>query len=66
MSNADPKVIIQAHVLRTAAAREAMLYGTSRPRSPKSITKAVLGSAALGALAIVVAVIALRISDALS
>lgn len=44
MTSPDPKTVIQAHVLRAAATRRALLHGTGRARSGRNILPVLWGS----------------------
>lgn len=61
----DPKVVLQAHALRTQASREALLHGEHRMRTRRSVTGALFASAVLTAVVVVVVVVTSRIISVL-
>lgn len=61
----DPKVVLQAHALRTRRASAALLHGTSRPRRATQLHTTVIGSFALGATVVAVVTVVARIVSVL-
>lgn len=65
MSRPNPKVVIQAHTLRSTATRTALLHGAERPRSERALVGLLWGSAIIGILVIGIVILATRIADLL-
>jgi len=57
----DPKVVLQAHALRSAATRDAVLHGTNRPRTHRAVLSALWGSVMLAVVIVIVVIVASRI-----
>ncbi|HEX5493621.1 MAG TPA: hypothetical protein VFX70_03480 [Mycobacteriales bacterium] len=57
MTGPDPKTVIQAHVLRAAATRDALLHGTGRARSGRNVVPVLWGSLILALVIIGVVVV---------
>ena len=57
----DPKVVLQAHALRTRRTSAALLHGTARPRRGNRLTATIIGSAALGVTIVAVVIVVARI-----
>ncbi len=62
----DPKVVLQAHALRTRRTSSALLHGTSRPRRGTHLSSTLIGSFALGATAVAVVTVVARIVSVLT
>jgi hypothetical protein len=62
----DPKVVLQAHALRTRRTSAALLHGTARPRRATHLSGAVIGSFALAALIVAVVTVVARIVSVLA
>lgn len=62
----DPKVVLQAHALRTQATQDALLHGTGRARTPRALLGAVWGSLMLAVVIVVIVVVTSRIVSVLS
>jgi hypothetical protein len=61
----DPRVVLQAHALRTQACTTALLHGTRRARVTRTVLGPLWGSAVLGALILVIIIVVARIVSVL-
>lgn len=62
----DPKVVLQAHALRTRRTASALLHGTSRPRRATHLSATVIGSFVLAATIVGVVTVVARIVSVLA
>jgi hypothetical protein len=60
MTSPDPKVVLQAHALRTAATRQALMHGRTPPRSVRG-NRALWVSFGLAAGIAIVLIVVVRI-----
>jgi hypothetical protein len=56
MTAPDPKVVLQAHTLRTEATRQALLHGSAPARSRRGSRAMLLGLAIAAVIAVVIVV----------
>ena len=61
----DPKVVLQAHSLRTQASQEALLHGTGRAGTARTLLGTLWGSVMLAIVIVVVVVVTSRIVSVL-
>ena len=61
----DPKVVLQAHALRTQASQEALLHGTGRLRTTRTLLGPLWGSIMLAVVIVVIVVVTSRIVSVL-
>lgn len=57
----DPKVVLQAHALRVAAARAALLHGRRAPRTSHTGLGGLWASLIVGAVTIMVVIVTSRV-----
>lgn len=57
----DPKVVLQAHALRSAATRQALLHGDARPRTHRAMIGALWGTVVLAVVIVILVIVASRI-----
>jgi hypothetical protein len=65
LPNPDPKVVLQVHAQRARATRQALLHGSSPPRTGHSGTGALLASVAAAAVVIIAVLVVVRVVKAL-
>lgn len=61
----DPKIVLQAHALRTQASQEALLHGTGSARTPRALLSGIWGSVMLAVVIVVIVVVTSRIVSVL-
>jgi hypothetical protein len=64
MTAPDPKVVLQAHTLRTAATRQALVHGTRAPRTRRTGSRALLVSFAIAVGIAIVIIVITRVAAA--
>ena len=61
MANPDPKVVLQAHALRVAAARAALLHGDRLARTAHTGLGSLWASLVVGGVTVIVVIVTTRI-----
>jgi hypothetical protein len=61
----EPRVVLQAHQLRTRACTAALLHGTTKARVRRSPVSALLASTVFAAVIVVAIVVTIRITSVL-
>ncbi len=65
MTSPDPKVVLQAHALRTEATRHAVLHGTRAPRTRPHPNRALWFSLAIAVVILAVVLVVVRVTTTL-
>lgn len=61
----DPKVVLEAHALRSQASAKALLHGSRRPRTQRTVVSTLFGSTMLAAVIVTAVIVTNRIVTAL-